>query len=96
MTLYWKVHIKDFESFVKYLLSEYKYFSNELYHFKNNYDTNYNYLYLFITKLSNSKYRMTFSDSLSIHNTDTSHFTYMGEFNGRKEKLKFLNEISEK
>ena len=103
MTTYWKVHIRNFDIFVNYLMNEYDEFVNELYHFKNYYEYS-QYLYLFVDKFDDypyTKYKMTFVENDMIgqwkkDDRNNINVKYMGEFNPRKEKLKKLNGISEK
>lgn len=102
MKLYWKVHIKNFDIFVGYIMKEYKYFTNELYHFKKYYAHKYEYLYFFVSvyndpitnAFSTKRYQLKFIP-IDEFSTDVKNkyenYRYMGEFNPRKEKLKFLN-----
>lgn len=95
---YWKVHINDFDSFIKFILRRYKSFQNHDLNIFRMYYTDYNndYIYLCIQYFSNDKYIMTylFCSAENMKWFEDNGVIYMGEFYSRKKKLERLKEIS--
>lgn len=108
MKHYYKVHIKNFDSFTDYIIKKYndKLFDTRVCfsRIKESYGDIINshndpsYLYLSVDDIQDSEYyyylrRMVYADeSVAWFNTDG--WKYMGEFSGRKDKLKRLDKIS--
>ena len=93
---YWKVHIRNYDSFISYILKMYKNFNNEdMYCFRSSYRGE-DYIYLVVKYNEDGTYRLSYSV-----NTDNSRrwliindWKYKGEYNGRREKLERLAVVS--
>jgi hypothetical protein len=96
MKLYWKVHIKNYDSFMGYIIKLYENFSNEnLYYTRSSYRGE-DYIYLLVKYEDNGTYRLSFtsySDGSRIW-LESNHWIYQGEYNSRKEKLERLEVVS--
>jgi predicted AlkP superfamily pyrophosphatase or phosphodiesterase len=108
MKHYYKVHIKNFDSFIDYMIKKYndRNFDTQVsfLRIKESYNDSRNlfvdpsYLYLSIDDIQDSRYcyylrRMIYNDE-SLRWFENNDWTYMGEFSARKDKLKRLNELS--
>lgn len=98
MQIFWKVHISNFNCFVRYLYQKYGKFCNTsgIEYFKNYYKYNGpDYIYLCIDddfNVDGNGYHLSYSRNFL--GTDT--WEYMGEYNGRKDKLIKLDKLSKK
>lgn len=94
-TVYWKVHISNFDSFISYILERYKNFNNinDLKYFKD-YFNHGTFIYLFIDIEDNGLYTLAYTNYRDKKWADTQEWKYMGEFYGRRDKLKRLEIIS--
>lgn len=106
MKVFWKVHIRNYDSFIDYINKKYcdQSFGDDIYHVdlikKIYYDNvdGINYRFLSVDDyrgISGNYYlrQMCYSnESFSVLISES--WKYMGEFNGRKQKLDRLNKIS--
>ncbi len=98
MQIFWKVHISNFNCFVKYLRQKYGNFCNIsgieffIYYYKY---TGLDYIYLCVDD-DFSAVENVYHLSYSTNFLNTDKWEYMGEYNGRKDKLIELDKLSKK
>jgi hypothetical protein len=98
MQIFWKVHISNFNCFVRYLYHKYGKFCNTsgIEFFINYYKhSGLDYIYLCIDD-DFSAVENVYHLSYSTNFLNTDKWKYMGEYHGRKDKLIKLDKLSKK
>jgi len=96
MKIYWKVHNRDFDSFISYILVRYKNFSNDDLNLYRDYYHGKEYIFLLIEEShEKGRYYLSYTgcSSFSIEWLSYNNWEDMGKYCGRKEKLERLAEI---
>lgn len=91
----WCVYIDNFDEFIKYISCRFGKFSSDLTCFKGFYHDSY-YIYLYVDKHVNldALYELTYTNNFIVSLGENDNYKYMGEFQGRRNKLEKLNKIS--